>query len=978
MIPRTWVYFSSSWLPYNVPNSPQYESDRTLKLALLCRAVPLDDRAFASDKCLPRVQRRVVCGWRRRDGIRTRHGGRADRFARRTSERARAVQNAMLYRTLVRSTHGSRRLSATASATAATTARLGAVALAHPLKAINGPREAATRRPRRPIMSDTRASFASSSPPPPPSPTPSSSEEVTIVSVSKKRDKEPSPEGERTSSNKHRKTRTPPTSLQDYLASKPYLYVTDLVGPVWCEYSHQYNILGMSHLPISQRPETITLPSGKQLRPRADLVQNRDKIVKAGTKIHAKLEREIHPEKITVQTATAEDQWALRLLKLVIGLRSLIDGGCVRELPVFGWADNYLVVGIIDEIERRPLSARRQRQVIAMYNDLNSPPDKDDQAKLPFADASAASTSNAASTPKTWSSQEEWKAHQRKVDSAKKAAAKSKAKGKSPQKGKAAQLDSSIDPKQKGLQSFFQTAKSENQDVNSAPNEIPASQPTPARPEAFDPVSTAAKLRGFYLTDTKTRTVDMIPQVGEQRAARLQTMMYKRMLDGLCQGAVARALRGRSPSDASSLEYKSIGIRGDPDALPLDFASVFTFLDLRPEKALSQAFRHDAQQLLDDIDVSKLPPEVGQTIAGHASEGDDPSVSPRKLSLSDMVHVVDEALIELLVLAERNCSVPASTATDDELRAHILRHRRQDASAVQADLSIIYRLQQRKKKSQQRTEAAVPAVAEMIKRSLEGQAELSVSNDMEHGHGFEAISAPPSSSSQGKATRRSRRLAGASAASHNEKAPRSATPPPTIDARTTSLLSSPESASPPQKHSVKIIGQIDFPALPFHLSTHIKSVMQFWHGRRDPIGVGEDETWKCRGCEWLEGCEWRHGKGEEKRMWAAQRRKARLTASALGRRGQSASGDDVYRWATREDLPPTDNHSKSACSHNEEAVPRHHASADDDEELLWAQLEDVEADMDIENKSSNGISDPGLTLSAPEQDWVETQADVAG
>jgi exonuclease V len=41
------------------------------------------------------------------------------------------------------------------------------------------------------------------------------------------------------------------------------------------------------------------------------------------------------------------------------------------------------------------------------------------------------------------------------------------------------------------------------------------------------------------------------------------------------------------------------------------------------------------------------------------------------------------------------------------------------------------------------------------------------------------------------------------------------------------------------------------------LERHLASVLQYWHGQREPIGVQLKDTGRCGWCEFEEGCEWR-------------------------------------------------------------------------------------------------------------------------
>ncbi|CDS01478.1 hypothetical protein, partial [Sporisorium scitamineum] len=178
----------------------------------------------------------------------------------------------------------------------------------------------------------------------------------------------------------------PPTSLPDHFARKGYLSVSDLVGPSWCEYNYQYGILSLSHLPPSQRPATITTEAGQTLSAAPQLVAQKESTLQAGKAVHTVLERRVSPVQVVVETETREDGWALRLLNLWCNVQGLIqmrpgkgkgkESACVREVPVYGWVHGVLVMGVIDEIEKRTVQTGAKEK------------------------------------SKTWASQEEWKKDQ--------------------------------------------------------------------------------------------------------------------------------------------------------------------------------------------------------------------------------------------------------------------------------------------------------------------------------------------------------------------------------------------------------------------------------------------------------------------------------------------------------------------------------------------------------------------------------------
>jgi exonuclease V len=69
----------------------------------------------------------------------------------------------------------------------------------------------------------------------------------------------------------------------------------------------------------------------------------------------------------------------------------------------------------------------------------------------------------------------------------------------------------------------------------------------------------------------------------------------------------------------------------------------------------------------------------------------------------------------------------------------------------------------------------------------------------------------------------------------------------------------------------EILGSKTFSMDDLDLSTYIQREMEWWKGERQPEGVAVEEAFKCRTCEFADGCEWRIKKVEE------AKEKARMT-----------------------------------------------------------------------------------------------------
>lgn len=166
----------------------------------------------------------------------------------------------------------------------------------------------------------------------------------------------------------HQMTRHVQPDIEDLvMRASPYelfrgqgsLSVSDLVGPVWCEMQFDYRLRSLPHLPPDQRPDHIESARGKVISMDKSKVQTKERILRRGEVIHKRLEQEIYPTEVKVNTSTREDVWALRFLNMFSALEALITVGTCRELPVVGFVGDVLVRGVIDEIKRVPADAAK-------------------------------------------------------------------------------------------------------------------------------------------------------------------------------------------------------------------------------------------------------------------------------------------------------------------------------------------------------------------------------------------------------------------------------------------------------------------------------------------------------------------------------------------------------------------------------------------------------------------------------------------
>lgn len=86
-------------------------------------------------------------------------------------------------------------------------------------------------------------------------------------------------------------------------------------------------------------------------------------------------------------------------------------------------------------------------------------------------------------------------------------------------------------------------------------------------------------------------------------------------------------------------------------------------------------------------------------------------------------------------------------------------------------------------------------------------------------------------------------------------------PPPSNPTRLSSLLTAryiaqPRSSSPHSRVHRRVLGHKSTPFSAQFLKEYLTGSLAWWRGERMAMGVSVDEAWKCRGCEFREGCEW--------------------------------------------------------------------------------------------------------------------------
>ncbi|KAI0076060.1 hypothetical protein K474DRAFT_1698644 [Panus rudis PR-1116 ss-1] len=268
-------------------------------------------------------------------------------------------------------------------------------------------------------------------------------------------------------------TKRGPSPYQRFRSFRGSLAVTDLVGPSWCEVQYDYGLRQKRTLKLEKRPSSFVTAEGKTITVDQSIAAVNDKIVKRGKTVHKVLEREIHPEEAAVEVTTPEERWGLRLVNMLASLQSLLQIGRCREMPVFGILHDQVVVGIIDEIERRPVS--------------------DEEASPPATPSRPVRGLNKRSLPNT------------------------------PTKPKSKRSRRSRSPDQPSISTFFPASPTQRSKAKE--DSVPGVHTMNAGPP-----SPKYKL---FLSDTKTRRHESLPATEDTLPARLQLMFYHRLLSDL-------------------------------------------------------------------------------------------------------------------------------------------------------------------------------------------------------------------------------------------------------------------------------------------------------------------------------------------------------------------------------------------------------------------------------------------------------------
>ncbi|KAG8899952.1 hypothetical protein FRB99_006345 [Tulasnella sp. 403] len=132
------------------------------------------------------------------------------------------------------------------------------------------------------------------------------------------------------------------------------LSVSDLVGPSWCEFKFEYSLIG-KRWKGENMDDVVVSKHGKAIPVKKSIVIKADKIMSEGKAVHKKLEAELPVIEVVVKVTSKEERFALDILNMITGLQLMASINTCREFRVYGFVGDVYITGIIDEITRKPL-----------------------------------------------------------------------------------------------------------------------------------------------------------------------------------------------------------------------------------------------------------------------------------------------------------------------------------------------------------------------------------------------------------------------------------------------------------------------------------------------------------------------------------------------------------------------------------------------------------------------------------------------
>ncbi|WWD17635.1 hypothetical protein CI109_102076 [Kwoniella shandongensis] len=659
-------------------------------------------------------------------------------------------------------------------------------------------------------------------------------------------------------------------SLFQRFRKKGFLSVSDLVGPVWCETqpasSRRYPpssihtsypihleapntdpalLAALAHpisrlrtlpfLPPSQRPSVIKSTAGKEISVDIVKVEGKEKILRRGETIHKRLEREIHPQEVVVTATTREDVWGLRFLNMLSAVEALLTLGKCREMPVVGFVNGIMVMGIIDEITRQPLStttppkpetrSSRQTALTSFFSPTKARPEapirRERTHKLFISDSKTRASGTLPRDEDTLAGKLQVMMYKEMLD---------------------AILLSSTSLLPSSSQSVATSSILPSRIVFSWSKIFDHLKLDPSSPFSDEFVGQSRAIivgNGLRCGADAARCLNDMTQVWDCYVQELGLGTSEQPL-GVLKTAKSRS-KGKEKEDTTTGRTE--------DLLELVYRRAGA---VKKAKSANEGSTGRKKRRRRGTRGKKQETD-GDNIEGEPPPG-GPQLHESAVDINGQGVQDEEERLVRLAIAESLQSITTTTTAprvdvDPESSSFI-----RSTAGEARDNSTPKRPSTRNSEREYWDKADRDSDDEKEEEELAWALEMSLEpmggNVIGEGEEGEKVVIPTSSSQRSNQIDEPTTDKGSDASSES-----SSSPPPT---RSSTLPD-----KKPGKSSGSIIGKTRFTHSPTLLAAHLESVLQFWMGEREPNGVSLEETRRCGWCEFEEGCEWRLKKAEE-------------------------------------------------------------------------------------------------------------------
>ena len=495
-----------------------------------------------------------------------------------------------------------------------------------------------------------------------------------------------------------------------------------------------------------------------------------------------------------------------------------------------------------------------------------------------------------------------------------------------------------------------------------------AGECTPSPPKSMQsplpsPITSTEDVGGFgyFLSDSKTRHVDLLPRVTDQFQARNQCMLYRRLMDGFFVGIGERSDNNRDGQPKMGEKdgaNQSGSTMLDPHAYPVTLDTLQERLQLDAHLVLSDAFLEDAVPLVEGYGLElQGSHDHGVTLAHLFAQLQGLLRQLRERSREGYVaalraagyHDGDTQDVTTLVSARAPTIADELTLVyrrrGEQLRKNGRFARKRHATATAAsgaERRVSKRIARRERDKLAVTTSApasnpaeggmTPAAAAATEDDLTTAVELSLAVADEQNK-ISTHTLTPSG------TPRTSQQTPASSV-------RSATAPVPTDP---ALPAASPTHKPGSRADGTVIGRAHFRHDAPRLEAYLSDVLSMWEGTRALRGVSDATSHRCGFCEYADDCEWRAIKAVEYGQGAEARRAARQAdALALERKRVEAAHRLAARLQDEVVLEQLGRKESTDAEHSSSGDSSHTANLDGDpvdaDDQLWSQFDDVSCD----------------------------------